>query len=53
VKTFYIEYEIPPMRGIFTEKIRTESEDKAKELFKLTHPKGKIRKIEGYYQHNL
>lgn len=53
MKTFYIEYEVPPTRGIFTEKIRTDSEEKAKELFKLTHLEGKIRKVEGYYQHNL
>lgn len=51
MKTFYIEYEVLPTKGIFTEKIHTSSEEKAKELFKLTHPKGKIKKVEGYHQH--
>lgn len=53
MKTFYIEYEVPLTREILTEKIRTSSEEKAKELFNLTHPKCKIRKVEGYYQHNI
>lgn len=48
--TFYIEFEIPPFRMIDTTKINADNEEKAIELFKISHPSSKIRKIEGYHK---
>ena len=42
---FRIEYDLPPTRGIFTTTISASSESEARELFKVAHPRGKIRKV--------
>lgn len=45
---FYFEYEYPPMRGIYTTEIKADSEEQAKEYFKIAYPKARIRKFEWY-----
>lgn len=46
---FYIEWEIPIIRAIYSSVFYAKDEQKAKELFKTAHPRGTIRKIEGYH----
>lgn len=45
---FQIEYEIPPLRAIYRTEIEADTEEKAKGQFRLNHPRGKIRKINGF-----
>lgn len=47
---FHIEFEIPPMRGIYYTAYKADDEEQAREFFRVEHPRGKIRRIEGSYK---
>jgi hypothetical protein len=42
---YLIEYEIPPLRAIYTVELDAINEVKAKELFIVKHPRAKIRGV--------
>lgn len=50
MKIFEIEYEIPPLRAIYSHGVYATDENTAIQRFKANNPKAKIRKIEVIYK---